>query len=70
MTDRQFHLIVRDSICIPKQRTDAALKRLDCYYVNTLFSWDGTFSSLDSIFDEFQKDFHHFIDWTATVIPV
>lgn len=69
MTKNQFCLIVRDRISLPKQQTDDDLKCMNCYYVSPVFSWNGSLSSLDAILDSFQKDFRHFFDWTATVIP-
>lgn len=70
MAQNQFRLIVRDRICIPGQQTVNDLKCLDSFYQSPVFSWDGSLSSLDCIIDGFQKDFSHFVDWTATVVPV
>ena len=69
MIQNQFRLIVRDRICMSRQQTDDDLKTMNCFYESPVFSWDGSLSSLDTIIDVLQKDFNHFIDWTATVVP-
>lgn len=70
MIKSRYQLIIRDRICTPKPLTDDTLIILNCFYKSPEFLWDGSFAALDAIIDSFQKYFGHFIDWTATVVPV
>lgn len=71
MVKKQYMLIVRNKICIPRPHTDNDLKHLDSLYQSPIFFWDGSFTSLDAIInDHHQIHFSHFLDWSATVVPV
>ena len=70
MAKKECILIVRNNICIPRPHTDNDLKYLDSFYQSPIFLWDSSFTSLDAIINDYQVNFSHFLDWSATVIPV
>lgn len=70
MFRNEYILIVQDRIYTSNPLTDDTLWYLDCFYQSPVFFWDGSFSALDAVIDSYQKHFSHFIDWTATVVPV
>ena len=67
---KSYVMVVRDNIAIGRFSTDEDLQRLECYYRSPVFSWDGTFSSLDAIINRYQKNFNQFLDWQIEVMPV
>lgn len=70
MVKKQYKLIVRNNICIPRPHTDDDLKCLDSFYQSPVFLWDGSFASLDVLINDYQVNFSHFLDWSANVVPV
>ena len=51
---KQYILVVRDTISTIKPNTDETLKVLDCYYESPTFYAEGTQEELNATIDKYQ----------------
>lgn len=67
---KQYILVVRDTIFTSKPNTDETLKVLDCYYKSPVFYAEGTQEDLNSAIYKYQINFENFKNWTAELVEV
>lgn len=65
MVKKQHQIIV-----LNKLRIKETLIHPEIIYQSPIFFWDGSLTSLDTIFDVYQIHFSHYYSWSAIVTPV